>query len=168
MSEKVVSWPTTRRSREITKLQISTEIKRARASCSPFWPLGQFISWCRKSEYSAAGLPDEDEFYDIVMKYSARRGLYETPKKYPWQTNSDYWMVTSLYSTMRAQGLSEQELRLKCRRELQRMAMRIQSDEQISPPRAQVEKLYLPVSNERALAHIGKMKALFKRNCTKP
>ncbi|WP_411970222.1 replication protein P [Pantoea agglomerans] len=59
------------------------------------------------------------------MKYCARRGLYKTPEKYPWKTNADYWMVTSLYSTMRAQGLSEQELRLKCRRELQRMAMRI-------------------------------------------
>lgn len=64
--------------------------------------------------------------------------------------------------------VTEQELRVKCRGELGKMAARIRSGEQIPPPRPQIEKLYLPVSNERALAHIGKMKALFKINYTKP
>lgn len=103
----------------------------------------------------------------MVMKYCARRGLYETPEKYPWKTNVDYWMVTGLYSTMRAQGLTEQELRVKCRGELGKMASRIRSGELIPPPRSQIEKLYVPVSNKRALAHIGQMKALLKANCRK-
>jgi len=42
---------------------------------------------------------------------------------------------------MRAQGLTEQELSMKCRSELLKMAACIQSDELIPPPRAQVEKL---------------------------
>ena len=54
------------------------------ASCSPFWLLlSEFIQWCRKSEYSSADLPDEDEIYDIGMKYRARHELYGSPEAYP-------------------------------------------------------------------------------------
>ncbi|PNK64937.1 hypothetical protein A6J33_020125 [Pantoea sp. FDAARGOS_194] len=102
------------------------------------------------------------------MRYSARCGLYNSPEAYPWQANAHYyWMVTGLYNTMRAQGLSEQELRLKCRSELQKIAARIQSGELIPPPRPQVEKLYVPTSTERAVAHIRHLKALLKANGTK-
>jgi hypothetical protein len=146
-----------------TKQQLSTGMKHARASCSPFWPSpGQFISWCKDGENGAAGLPDEDTLYDMVMRYSARRGLYNSPEAYPWQANAHYWMVTGLYSTMRAQGLSEQELRLKCRSELRKMAARIQTGEHIPLPRPQVEKLYVPASHEKALSHVAHLKALIK------
>ncbi|WP_312058499.1 replication protein P [Pantoea septica] len=78
-------------------------MKRARASGSPFWPsLGQFISWCKDVENGAAGLPDKNTLYEIVMRYSARRGLYNSPEAYPWQANAHYWMVTGLYNMMRA------------------------------------------------------------------
>ncbi|MGJ0194557.1 replication protein P [Pantoea sp. RRHST58] len=141
------------------------------ASCSPFWPSpGEFIKWCRKGEYSTAGLPDEDELYDMVMKYRARRGLYKTPEAYPWKNSACFWMVTGLYSAMRAQGLTEQELRLKCRSELRKMATRIRSGDLVPPPRPQVEKLYVPASNERALNHVSHLKALIKskRNSSWP
>lgn len=151
-----------------SKQQLSAGMKRARASGSPFWPSpGQFISWCRDGENGAAGLPDENTLYDMVMRYSARRGLYNSPEAYPWQANAHYWLVTGLYSMMRAQGLTEQELSMKCRSELRKMAARIQSGELIPPPRAQVEKLYVPASTERALAHIRQLKALLKANGTK-
>jgi len=52
-------------------------------------------------------VPDEDELYDIVMKYCARHGLYESPEAYPWKSNACFWMVIGLYSIMRAQGLME-------------------------------------------------------------
>ena len=71
-------------------------------------------------------------------------------------------MVTGLYSTMRAQGLTEQELRVKCRGELGKMAARIRSGEQIPAPRVQLEKLYVPASNEKALNHVAHLKALIK------
>jgi len=148
-----------------SKQQLSAGMKRARASSSPFWPSpGEFIQWCRKGEYSAAGLPDEDELYDMVMKYCARRGLYKSPEAYPWKSNACFWMVTGLYSTMRAQGLTEQELRVKCRGELVKMAARIRSGEQIPAPRVQLEKLYVPASNEKALNHVAHLKALIKSN----
>ena len=146
-----------------SKQQLSAGMKCARASGSPFWPSpGEFIQWCKRDDYSAVGLPDEDELYDMVMKYCARRGLYETPEKYPWKTNAHYWMVTGLYSTMRAQGLTEQELRVKCRGELGKMAARIRSGEQIPAPLVQLEKLYVPASNEKALNHVAHLKALIK------
>lgn len=146
-----------------SKQQLSAGMKRARASGSPFWPSpGEFIQWCKQDDYSDVGLPEEDELYDMVMKYCARRGLYETPEKYPWKTNADYWMVTGLYSTMRAQGLTEQELRVKCRGELRKMAARIRSGELIPPPRLQVEKLYVPTSNKKALNNVAHLKALIK------
>ncbi|MFC7777696.1 replication protein P [Pantoea sp. GCM10028869] len=151
-----------------SKQELSAGMRRARASGSPFWPSpGQFISWCKDGESGAAGLPDEHALYDMVMRYSARRGLYDSPEAYPWQANAHYWMVTNLYSQMRGKCLSESELRGKCRTELHKMAKRIKAGEYIPPPRVQVEKLYVPVSTEAALAHIGQIKALLKNNCMK-
>ena len=66
-------------------------------------------------------------------------------------------MVTGLYSTMRAQ-----ELRVKCRGELRKMAARIHSGEQIPAPRVQLEKFYVPASNEKALNHVAHLRALIK------
>ena len=106
----------------------------------------------------------------MVMKYSARCELYKLPEAYPWKSNACFWMVTGLYSTMRAQGLTEQELRVKCRGELGKMAARIRSGEQIPAPRVQLEKLYVPASNEKALNHMAHLKALIKskRNSSWP
>ena len=151
-----------------SKQQLSGGMRRARASGSPFWPSpGQFIRWCKDGESGAAGLPDENALYDMVMRYSARRGLYSSPEAYPWQENTHYWMITSLYSQMRAKCLSESELRGKCRVELSKMAKRIKAGECIPAPIVQIEKVGVPVSLEKALEHIGQIKALIKRNCTK-
>lgn len=144
--------------------QISAGMKLARASVSPFWPTpGQFISWCRKGDYAAAGLPDENTLYDMVMRYCAQRGLYHSPEACPWQDNTHYWMVTSLYSQMTSHSLSEAELRKACEKELEKMSRRIREGESIPPPRAQLEKIYVPVSPERARAHINQLKRLVKR-----
>ncbi|SNY71001.1 replication protein P [Pantoea sp. GL120224-02] len=151
-----------------SKQQLSAGMRRARASGSPFWPSpGQFIRWCKDGESGAAGLPDENALYDMVMRYSARRGLYSSPEAYPWQENTHYWMVTSLYSQMRAKCLSESELRGKCRSELSKMAKRIKVGECIHPPRPLVEKLYVPVSTDTALEHIMRMKAMLKAKGTR-
>jgi len=152
----------------ISKQQLSVGMRRARASGSPFWPSpGQFIRWCKDGESGAAGLPDENALYDMVMRYSARRGLYNSPETYPWQENTHYWMVTSLYSQMRAKCLTESELRAKCRVELSKMTKRIKACEYIPAPIVQIEKVVVPVSVEKALAHIGQIKALLKGNYTK-
>ena len=51
---------------------------------------------------------------------------------------------------------------MKCRGELGRMAARIRSGEQIPAPLVQLEKLYVPASNEKALNHVAHLKALIK------
>ncbi|RQN06639.1 hypothetical protein EHQ51_18040 [Pantoea ananatis] len=68
---------------------------------------------------------------------------------------------------MRAKCLSESELRGKCRIELSKMAKRIKAGECIPAPIVQIENVVAPVSVEKALAHIGQIKALLKGNCTK-
>ena len=68
---------------------------------------------------------------------------------------------------MSAQCLSEPELRGKCRVALNRLGKRIKAGEYIPPPRPQVQKLYVPVSTDTALEHIGQMKSLIKANGTK-
>lgn len=158
-------WVAAFRENDITsKQQLSRGMKHARASCSPFWPSpGQFIEWCKQGEHAAAGLPDEGALYDMVMSYCARRGFYDSPEAYPWGANAHYWMVTGLYSMMRAQGLSEPELRAKCRAELRKMAARIDAGEKIPPPRAQLEKGYTPIASEKALDNVARLKALVRK-----
>ncbi|WP_291971364.1 replication protein P [Candidatus Symbiopectobacterium sp.] len=86
-----------------TREQLSAGMRHARASASPFWPSpGQFIEWCKQGEISKYGLSDADELYDMVMKYSAERGLYGSAEKYPWKGNACWLMVPKLYSLMRS------------------------------------------------------------------
>jgi hypothetical protein len=147
-----------------SKQQLSAGMKHARASGSPFLPSpGQFIEWCKEASLSAAGMPDEDELYSMVMTYCAKRGDYQTAELYPWKTNVDYWMVTGLYSMMRAGSLSEAELRVKCRSELRKMAQRIEDGEDIPEPRKQLLKLSIPSTSEKALEGVALLRATMKR-----
>lgn len=145
------------------KQQLSAGMKLARASGSPFLPSpGQFIEWCKQSVFAAAGLPDEDTLYAMVMTYCAKRGDYASPELYPWQSNAAYWMVTSLYSMMRANNLSESELRIKCRSELRKMSARIESGEDIPEPCRQLPKLSIPSTSEKAMEGVAMLRAKLK------
>ncbi len=143
-----------------TKQQLSAGMQHARASESPFWPSpGQFIAWCKQGAIRAAGLPDDESLYDMVLDYSARRGMYDSPEAFPWQSNAAYWMVTKLYSEMRANNLSESELRKRCGKELTAMSRRLEAGEQIPAPVVQIPKLHLPMSSERGLSKIAEIRA---------
>ncbi|MBD2804098.1 DNA replication protein [Xenorhabdus sp. ZM] len=145
-----------------TKEQLSAGMRHARASESPFWPSpGQFVQWCKQGSIQNAGLPDEAELYDMVMTYSAKRGLYSTPESYPWSSHACYWMVTKLYSQMMGLNLSESELRKRCRQELISMSRRMESGEQIPEPKVQLTELHIPTSNERALNHLAEIRRKF-------
>ncbi|MFJ5159698.1 replication protein P [Pantoea sp. NPDC088449] len=91
--------------------------------------LGQFISWCRNGESGAAELPDETYLYDMVIRYSVRCYLYNSPAAYPWHENTHYCLVISLYSLMRATYLRESALSAKCSVELRKMTKRIKGVE---------------------------------------
>jgi len=76
-------------------------------------------------------------------------------------------MVTGLYSQMRSKNLTEIELGQACRSEPQVMFCRISTVKLIPASRVQLEKLYVPVSTEKVVAHINRIKALLKANCTR-
>lgn len=144
--------------------QLSAGMREARASGSPFLPSpGEFIAWCKKGSFATAGLPDEDALYSLVMTYCAKRGGYVTAEDYPWVSNAEYWMVTGLYSMMRANNLSESELRVKCRSELRKMSQRIEGGEEIPEPRKQLLKLSIPSTTEKALEGVALLRATMKR-----
>ncbi|RAW92449.1 DNA replication protein [Photorhabdus sp. S8-52] len=145
--------------------QVNAGMKIARQQDTPFLPSpGQFVSWCKQGGIKGVGLPDESELYDMVMDYSARRGLYSSPENYPWASNACYWIVTKLYSQMRGLNLTESELRKRCGNELIAMSRRIESGEQIPAPVKQIPKLHIPSSNERALNHLAEIKRKFNLN----
>lgn len=142
-----------------TREQLSAGMQHARASASPFWPSpGQFIEWCKAGEISKYGLPDAEELYAMVMKYSAERGLYGSAEKYPWESNACWLMVTKLYSQMRSFNLTESELRKRCEKELREMAKRAEAGEQFPAPVAQIPQLHIPVSNEKGLDQIAELR----------
>ncbi|HGW3308644.1 TPA: replication protein P [Yersinia enterocolitica] len=146
--------------------QVNAGMKIARQQATPFLPSpGQFIAWCKQGATRAAGLPDADELYDMVMDYAKRRDMFSSAEAFPWPSNPAYWMVTKLYSQQRVQGLSEQDLRKRCSKELADMSKRIEAGEPIPAPVVQIPKLHIPVSNEKALDHIAELRA--KLNMTR-
>ena len=146
--------------------QVNAGMKIARQQATPFLPSpGQFIAWCKQGATRAAGLPDADELYDMVMDYAKRRDMFSSAEAFPWPSNPAYWMVTKLYSQQRVQGLSEQDLRKRCGKELSDMSKRIESGEPIPAPVVQIPKLHIPASNEKALDHIAELRA--KLNMTR-
>ncbi|HHH0281436.1 TPA: replication protein P [Yersinia enterocolitica] len=146
--------------------QVNAGMKIARQQATPFLPSpGQFIAWCKQGATRAAGLPDADELYDMVMDYAKRRDMFSSAEAFPWPSNPAYWMVTKLYSQQRVQGLSEQDLRKRCGKELADMSKRIEAGEPIPAPVVQIPKLHIPVSNEKALDHIAELRA--KLNMTR-
>ncbi|WP_145590295.1 replication protein P [Yersinia aleksiciae] len=146
--------------------QVNAGMKIARQQATPFLPSpGQFIAWCKQGATRAAGLPDADELYDMVMDYAKRRDMFSSAEAFPWHSNPAYWMVTKLYSQQRVQGLSEQDLRKRCGKELADMSKRIEAGEPIPAPVVQIPKLHIPVSNEKALDHIDELRA--KLNMTR-
>ncbi|HHH0901060.1 TPA: replication protein P [Yersinia enterocolitica] len=146
--------------------QVNAGMKIARQQATPFLPSpGQFIAWCKQGATRAAGLPDADELYDMVMDYAKRRDMFSSAEAFPWPSNPAYWMVTKLYSQQRVQGLSEQDLRKRCGKELADMSKRIEAGEPIPAPVVQIPKLHIPVSNQKALDHIAELRA--KLNMTR-
>lgn len=147
----------------INKQQLAAGMSHARASDSPFWPSpGQFVAWCKAGEAKAAGLPTADELVDLIYQYCRTRGLYPDAESYPWPSNAHYWIVTSLYQNMRANCLSDAELRRKAVSELIHMADRINRGEAIPEPKKALPVLGgKPVSRAQGLAKIAEIKARY-------
>lgn len=146
-----------------TMEQINAGMRVARKQEKPFMPSpGQFVAWCRSEEVVAAGLPDVNELMNMVYRYCRTRGLYPDAESYPWERNEHYWLVTGLYTDMRANALSDSELRRKASDELLRMVRRMNAGEVIPEPVKQIPKLGgRPLSYEQGLNKIAEIRAKF-------
>lgn len=143
--------------------QVNAGMRVARRQERPFLPSpGQFVAWCKAEEATAAGLPNVNDLVDLVYEYCRGRGLYPDAESYPWHSNAHYWLVTTLYANMRANSLSDAELRRKAADELAHMTMRINRGEAIPDPVKQLPVLGgKPLSQAQGLAKIAEIRAKF-------
>ncbi|MDO8233729.1 replication protein P [Citrobacter werkmanii] len=143
--------------------QVNAGMRVARRQERPFLPSpGQFVAWCKAEEATAAGLPNVNDLVDLVYEYCRGRGLYPDAESYPWHSNAHYWLVTTLYANMRANSLSDAELRRKAADELAHMTMRINRGEAIPEPVKQLPVLGgKPLSQAQGLAKIAEIRAKF-------
>ena len=143
--------------------QINAGMRVARKQEKPFMPSpGQFVAWCRTEQAIAAGLPDVGQLVEMVYRYCRTRGQYPDAESYPWDSNAHYWMVTGLYTDMRANSLSDSELRRKASDELSRMVRRLNAGEVIPEPVKRIPLLGgKPLTNEQGLNKIAELRAKF-------
>ncbi|WP_072174581.1 replication protein P, partial [Escherichia coli] len=88
--------------------------------------------------------------------------LYPDAESYPWKSNAHYWLVTNLYQNMRANALTDAELRRKAADELVHMTARINRGEVIPEPVKQLPVMGgRPLNHVQALAKIAEIKAKF-------
>ncbi|MCX9004886.1 replication protein P [Citrobacter portucalensis] len=164
MNEIRRQWVMAFRENGITSMeQVNAGMRVARRQERPFLPSpGQFVAWCKAEEATAAGLPNVNDLVDLVYEYCRGRGLYPDAESYPWHSNAHYWLVTTLYANMRANSLSDAELRRKAADELAHMTMRINRGEVIPEPVKQLPVLGgKPLSQAQGLAKIAEIRAKF-------
>ncbi|WP_288877440.1 replication protein P [uncultured Citrobacter sp.] len=164
MNEIRRQWVMAFRENGITTMdQVNAGMRVARRQERPFLPSpGQFVAWCKAEEATAAGLPNVNYLVDLVYEYCRGRGLYPDAESYPWHSNAHYWLVTTLYANMRANSLSDAELRRKAADELAHMTMRINRGEAIPEPVKQLPVLGgKPLSQAQGLAKIAEIRAKF-------
>lgn len=143
-----------------TMEQVDAGMRVARRQERPFLPSpGQFVAWCKAEEATAAGLPSADELVDMIYLYCRNRGLYPDAESYPWESSTHYWLVTGLYQDMRANALSDAELRRKAVSELTHMAVRINRGDAIPEPVKQLPILGgKPLTRSQGLAKIAELR----------
>lgn len=146
-----------------TMEQVNAGMRVARRQNRPFLPSpGQFVAWCREEASVIARLPNVSELVDMVYEYCRKRGLYPDAESYPWKSNAHYWLVTNLYQNMRANALTDAELRRKAADELTCMTARINRGEAIPEPVKQLPVMGgRPLNRVQALAKIAEIKAKF-------
>lgn len=164
MNEIRRQWVLAFRENDITTMeQVAAGMRVARRQERPFLTSpGQFVAWCKAELATAAGLPDANELVDMVYQYCRTRGLYPDAESYPWESKAHYWLVTTLYSNMRANALSDTELRRKAVEELNHMVTRINRGEVIPEPVKQLPVLGgRPLNRAQNLAKIAEIRAKF-------
>ncbi|EKP1098581.1 replication protein P [Enterobacter hormaechei] len=143
--------------------QVEAGMRMVRRQERPFLPSpGQFVAWCKSETAAAAGLPDAGELVKMVYQYCRTRGLYPDAESYPWECSAHYWLVTTLYSSMRANSLSDAELHRNAAVELAAMGSRINKGEIIPEPVKQLPVLGgKPLTRAEGLAKLAELRARY-------
>lgn len=75
-----------------TMTQIQAGMRQLRAKPNGFVPsVGEFISWCKGSEYHAYGLPEPKEVLDRLESFRCRDYM---PMQY--RSNAEYWLLSAI------------------------------------------------------------------------
>ncbi|MFB5948401.1 replication protein P [Klebsiella pasteurii] len=140
-----------------TIAQVNAGMQLARQQETPWVPSpGQFVAWCREGHLRIAGLPKDEELVEMVHDYCQQRGFLTSPESYPWKHPAHYWMVTALYSGMRAHNWTDKELLKAAQNELIGMEKKIRRGERIpAPVLVLTEKPRPPMKSEDALQRIA-------------
>lgn len=145
-----------------SKQQLSSGMREARASGSPFLPSpGQFIEWCRAGEQFAAGIPDEAELCEMFRLYCRDRGVMGGCDNYPWESPACFHIITAVYGQMHSFNLTEAECRKRLTDEARKISRRIKAGEVLPEPRKQIPQLHMPSTTETARSHIADIRARF-------
>ena len=117
-----------------TREQLSSGVRHARASASPFWPSpGQFIKWCKDSN-SVLGVGIVDVMNEF-HRYSREKGVHVGgAENFPWTHPVMYWVVTDTRRAMYQRQLSEVETEKYAAKKLEEWALKVASGEQIPAP----------------------------------
>jgi len=143
--------------------QIEAGMRMARRHDKPFLPSpGEFISWCKAGEGSRFNLPTASELFESVMRYKATHFQYRTPEDYPWESDAEYWLVTTVSAKMSNLALSVNESIKVCDQEIRKIARKLSDGIPIQKPVPQLEKKFIPSTPEVAQRNIANIKAMFK------
>lgn len=123
-----------------TREQLRAGLNIAGDSTSPFWPSpGQFVSWCKSGELSAAGLPSIDQVMTELKRYENTGYLSESPEAYDWPSDAYYWIILDMRSEMRQRNLNASDVRKLGERIIASWGSKILSGNPIPKPVVRIE-----------------------------
>ena len=145
--------------------QVNAGMKVARKQEMPFLPSpGQFVAWCNQEESLAAGLPDEEQLYEMFRLYCRDRGIMGGCDNYPWESPACFHIITAVYGQMQSFNLADSECRKRLTDETRKISRRIKAGEVLPEPRKQIPQLHIPSKPDVAKSHIANLKQMLKKS----
>ena len=135
-------------------------LRGARASSNPFFPaVGQFIHWCKVSNYSRHGIMSAEDLFDDVMEYINTRSNYDDSDSYPWRNDIHSYAVRKIHRKIRSESLTESFTLTECERVIKSITKILDSGGTIPQiGQRMIEDTGIPSDRESALSAINKLK----------
>lgn len=135
-------------------------LRGARASSSPFFPaVGEFIDWCKVSNYSRHGIMSAEDLFDDVTEYINTRSNYDDSDSYPWRNDIHSYAVRKIYRKIYSESLTESSTLTECERVIKSITKILDRGGTI-PQMGQrmIKDKVIPSDREFALSAINKLK----------